>query len=64
MSSFRNKKYSNSTELSKKILTLKDDNIKNIKHAVSWKAVQTTSAGQSSIQISSTTQFEFLGGGK
>ena len=41
MSSFRNKKYSNSTELSKKIWTLKND---NIKHTVSWKTVQTTRA--------------------
>ena len=41
MLSFRNKKYSNSTELSKKIRTLKND---NIKHTVSWKTVQTTRA--------------------
>ena len=41
MSSFRNKKYSNSTELSKKIWTLKND---NIKHTVSWKTVQTSRA--------------------
>ena len=39
MSSFRNKKYSNSTELSKKIWALKND---NINHTVSWKTVQTT----------------------